>query len=179
MVNIKKIVCIFTATKFVYKMRTFSGISSSKLDRGRCFLPAALRKEFPDTDTVRLKIRVTEDDEQYLEIYEESDWNERIDSFMKFVEYEDFDYEKEELLREYTASVENIDMIKHDDNVANIGRILIPKKLLDVVGIKNEVVFIGTFGKILVWDKEKYENRPIKGQLKARMKEILEKKKQK
>jgi MraZ protein len=36
-------------------------------------------------------------------------------------------------------------------------RILIPKRLLDLVGISKEVVLAGQDGKIEIWDKQLYE----------------------
>ena len=137
-------------------MITFSGEAISKLDRGRCFMPASFRKEFPETDVVRLKIRAEKD--EYLEIFDESDWKKRIDDYEQFLNSRPFLKFREMMLVKFTKEVESIEMIKHDDNAVNIGRILIPKKMLDAVGIKNEVLFIGTRGRIMLWNKEKYES---------------------
>jgi division/cell wall cluster transcriptional repressor MraZ len=153
-------------------MIQFSGTSIAKLDRGRCFFPAQFRRELPDAAVAHLKVRVSEDDNRFLEIFEEKDWKERVEKFANFISLQDFDFEAEDMLAEFTASVESIEMdLKSETNPANVGRILIPKKLLEKVGIKNEVMFVGTSGRVLLWDKEAYENRPTKNMLATRMKE--------
>ena len=39
-----------------------------------------------------------------------------------------------------------------------LGRITIPKKMLDAIGIDKEVVFSGCDNKIELWAKERYES---------------------
>ena len=146
-------------------MHTFSGTYHSKLDRGRCFFPAVFRKELPDTAVVHLKVRVTEDDAKYLEIYTDEDWKERVADLKTAIKYDPskydpFEYEKKLTLSDFTGSVEDIEIeLKSDTNPANVGRIMIPKKKLEDAKIGNEVTFVGTEGVVLVWDKEAYENR--------------------
>jgi len=158
-------------------MRAFSGTYHSKLDRGRCFFPAPLRKELPDAETVHFKARITENDGKYIEIYEESDWKERVEDLKKVIDYEPFDDEKEEVLTDYMASAESVEMeMKNAVSVNNIGRMLIPKKLLDEIGIKNEITIIGTYGMLQIWDKELYAKRPSAGKsLKSRIAELKQK----
>ena len=150
-------------------MRIFSGTYNSKIDKGRCFLPAQFRKELPETGVAHLKINVTENEQKYLEIYEDSDWIERIDDLKNLIKYEPFDYDKEEIMQSYVANFVDVEM--DITSSKNAGRMLIPKKMLEAAGIKNEVVFVGTYGMVLMWDKEKYENRPTKN-LKSRITEI-------
>ncbi len=152
-------------------MRAFSGTYHSKLDRGRCFFPAALRKELPCDEKVYFKARITENNAQYLEIYEDSDWKERVEDLKKAIDYEAFDYEKEAILSDYLASAESIEMeMQNAVSSNNIGRMLIPKKLLEEIGIKNEVTIIGAYGMLQIWDKEVYANRPNAGvSLKSRI----------
>ena len=42
-----------------------------------------------------------------------------------------------------------------------LGRVSIPKKLLDSIGVTKEVVFSGNDYKIEIWAKEKYEASEI------------------
>ena len=144
-------------------MAVFSGIYIAKVDKGRCFFPAQFRKELGDGNIAHLKVRITENDKQYLEIYEENDWKARVENFKRVIKYEDFDYEKEDYLAEFTSNVENVDIeLKSETNSPNVGRMVIPKKMTDDVHIKNEVVFVGTNGVIRVWSKECYDKRPTK-----------------
>lgn len=44
---------------------------------------------------------------------------------------------------------------------AKVGRITIPVKLLEAIGVMKEVVFSGNDHKIEIWAKEKYEESAI------------------
>ncbi|MDR1698610.1 MAG: hypothetical protein LBR75_02140 [Prevotellaceae bacterium] len=155
-------------------MRAFSGTYHSKLDRGRCFFPAVLRKELPNEEKVYFKARVTENDEKYLEIYEDGDWKERVEALKSAIDYEAFDYEKEEILTDYLASAEIIEMeMNSPTNPTNNGRMLIPKKLLEAIGVKSEVTIVGSYGMLQIWDKDAFANRSGTGKsLKSRISEL-------
>ena len=146
-------------------MPIFSGTYHSKLDRGRCFFPAAFRKELPDAAVVRLKVRVTEDDAKYLEIYTDEDWKKMVADLKRAIgydpsKYDEDEYEKRLTVSDFTGSVEDIEIeLKSGTNPANVGRIMIPKTKLTDAEIGNEVTFVGTDGMVLVWDKKAYENR--------------------
>ncbi|MDR2562675.1 MAG: hypothetical protein LBC98_01890 [Prevotellaceae bacterium] len=56
------------------------------------------------------------------------------------------------------------------------GRIGIPKKLLDEIGVDKEVVFVGETNKILVWSAEEYarvKNRVSQDEYKEKVKRLL------
>jgi MraZ protein len=44
---------------------------------------------------------------------------------------------------------------------AKLGRISVPKKLLEMIGVTKEVVFSGNDYKIEIWAKEKFESSVI------------------
>ena len=52
----------------------------------------------------------------------------------------------------------NCAMVEPD---ARLGRISIPKKLLEMIGVTKEVVFSGNDYKIEIWAKEKFESSVI------------------
>ncbi|MBR0223475.1 MAG: division/cell wall cluster transcriptional repressor MraZ, partial [Bacteroidales bacterium] len=47
---------------------------------------------------------------------------------------------------------------------SKLGRMMIPKEMLDRVGITKEVVFAGNNHLIEIWDKEKYEAKAMKSE---------------
>ena len=159
-------------------MRTFSGTYHSKLDRGRCFFPAPLRKYLPDTDKLNFKARVSERNTQYIEIYEESDWQERIDDYKQAFNYKPFDDDSEDALTDYLKDAKDVEMeMKNAVSSNNIGRMLIPKDLLDDAKIGNEITIIGTYGMLQLWDSKAYANRPQPAKtLKERMEALKQKK---
>ena len=146
-------------------MSSFSGTYTAKVDKGRCFFPAQFRKKLGEGDVAHLKMRITENDAQYIEIYEENDWEERVAKMKQIIESDEKKtiYEKEDYVTEYTSAAEDITIeLKSETNSPNVGRMLIPKTMIDKLHIKNEVVFMGTVGMIRLWAKESYDNRLTK-----------------
>ena len=56
--------------------------------------------------------------------------------------------------------VREISQYVHPVNIDGQGRIMIPVDLLGISCITHEVLFIGTFNAIELWDPDKYSNRP-------------------
>ena len=52
----------------------------------------------------------------------------------------------------------NCTMVEPD---AKLGRITVPKKLLEMIGVTKEVIFSGNDYKIEIWAKEKFESSVI------------------
>ena len=52
----------------------------------------------------------------------------------------------------------NCTMVEPD---GKLGRISVPKKLLEMIGVNKEVVFSGNDYKIEIWAKEKFESSVI------------------
>ncbi|GHT58604.1 hypothetical protein FACS18945_4600 [Bacteroidia bacterium] len=165
-------------------MAVFSGTYTAKLDRGRCFFPAQFRKELGDVAAVRLKIRPTENDNKYLEIYTEDGWLERTEAYKKFIKYKEFDYGNEEepgtadYYAEFISGVDEIIIeLKSETNPTNVGRMVIPKEMTKTIKLQDEVVFRGVGGLIQVWAKETYDKRPTLNQ-KAFLAERIKEQKQ-
>ena len=58
----------------------------------------------------------------------------------------------------WRAYMHNCTMVEPD---GKLGRISIPKKLLEMIGVTKEVVFSGNDYKIEIWAKEKFESSVI------------------
>lgn len=85
--------------------------------------------------------------ESCLELYPMYEWN----TVMKELNSKSR-YEKENIdfIRKFTAGLKQVE-------IDSTGRLLIPKNLVDQVGINKEVV-LATIGKTIeIWDKDRYE----------------------
>ena len=114
-------------------------------DKGRLLIPAGLRKQFsPDAEG---KLFVKRGIEHCLELYQKQDWEQvskKVASLNQFVK-------KNRLFsRKFISGVAQLEL-------DNIGRILLPKPLLDYAGISKEMVLFAYGNKIEIWSKEKYE----------------------
>ena len=146
-------------------MITFIGEYNVKLDdKGRVIFPSVFKSimaqsEKPGT-TVDYNTKpgmrfVVKKDifEDCLEMYTFEEWerqSEEVKSKLNF-----FNKEHAAFWREY---MRNRSVVEPD---AKLGRISIPKKLLDSIGVTKEVVFSGNDFKIEIWAKEKFEASEI------------------
>ena len=131
-------------------MYSFLGKIEAKADnKGRLFVPAPYRKQLLQEGDSRWVIRKN-DEFEHLDIYPESVWNEEVQLIASKLNL--LDDEDNLFYMQYTSSA---DLLEMDAN----GRILIPKRYLDSVGIVSESLFVGTTKKIALWEKSNYEKR--------------------
>lgn len=133
-------------------MVKFIGEYTAKVDdKGRLIFPSAFKAIIPvDDQRLVIKKDIYED---CLEMYTYEEWerqSEEVKSKLNF-----FNRDHARFWREY---MRNRSLVEPD---AKLGRISIPKKLLDSIGVGKEVVFSGNDHKIEIWSKEKFENNGI------------------
>ena len=134
-------------------MNSFIGKYTSRLDeKGRLVFPAPLKGVLsPDSDT---RFVVKKDIfSPCLEMYTFEEWerqSEEVKSKLNF-----FNRAHAAFWREY---MRNRAVIEPDPK---LGRVSIPKKLLESIGVTKEVVFSGNDYKIEIWAKERYEASEI------------------
>ena len=90
-----------------------------------------------------------------LEMYAYDEWerdSEAVRSRLNF-----FNKEHAAFWREYMRGTADV------EPDSKLGRMTIPKDLLEKAGITRDVVFAGSNHMIEIWDKEKYEAREMKG----------------
>lgn len=143
---------IFVAISF-QKMTYFIDEYISKLDdKGRLVMPSAFRNVMPEGSDMRFVVR-KDIFADCLEMYPIEAWakqsrevEDRLDKF-----------NKDHMLfwREY---MRNRTLVEPD---AKFGRITIPPRLLEAIGVTKEVVFFGNDYKIEIWAREKYEASAI------------------
>ncbi|WP_321333764.1 division/cell wall cluster transcriptional repressor MraZ [uncultured Bacteroides sp.] len=130
-------------------MIRFLGNIEAKADtKGRLFIPVQFRRQLQSASEEKLIMRkdVFQD---CLVLYPESVWNEELSELRLRLNKWNSDHQN--IFRQFVSDVE---VITPDGN----GRILLPKRYLQMAGIRTDVRFIGIDNKIEIWAKEKTEH---------------------
>lgn len=129
-------------------MSTFIGDYECKVDeKGRVLFPSSLRRQVasasPDRFVVKKDIY-----EECLVLYPIEEWERQTEIIRRNTN----PYNKEHnlFIREFYRGTAEV-------TLDSSGRLLFPKRLLDMVGIGRDIVMAGMNGKIEIWAKEKYE----------------------
>ena len=127
-------------------MTNLIGEYECKVDaKGRLLVPSALRKQFSAEAEGHLFVK--RGIESCLEIYQKHDWervSHQVASLNQFVK-------KNRLFaRKFISGVTQMEL-------DTVGRILLPKSMLDYAGVSKEFVLFCYGDKIEVWSKENYE----------------------
>ena len=134
-------------------MVTFIGEYGAKLDdKGRVVFPSAFKSLMPSEGDLRFVVR-KDIFEECLEMYTFDEWQRQSEEVKSKLDF--FNKEHAIFWREY---MRNRAIVEPD---GKLGRISIPKKLLESIGVTKEVVFSGNDYKIEIWSKEKSEASAI------------------
>lgn len=137
-------------------MVTFIGEYGAKLDdKGRVVFPSAFKSLMPEGADLRFVIR-KDIFEPCLEMYTFEQWQSQSESVKSKLDF--FNREHALFWREY---MRNRAIVEPD---GKLGRITIPRKLLENIGVTKEIVFCGNDFKIEIWSKEKFEDSEISSQ---------------
>jgi len=133
-------------------MVNFFGEFTVKMDdKNRLVLPSSFKSFLNDGD-MRFVVR-KEIFSDCLEMFTFEDWNAESEKIRAKLNMNNREHAL--LWREYNREVA---LVTPDEKM---GRISIPKKLLEKIGIVKEVVFVGIGNKIEVWASEKYQNSKL------------------
>lgn len=133
-------------------MVTFIGDYPCRLDaKGRVMLPSAFRKLLVGVSEGRCVLRINLY-EKCLDLYPLSEWERQVELVRSKVN--PFDRKHAGFLREFFRGTAEVLM---DAN----GRILIPRKFFELVGLSKDVTLAGQDGKIEIWDTETYEESAL------------------
>jgi MraZ protein len=129
-------------------MATFIGDYTCKVDvKGRIILPAAFKKQMPadaqDHFVVRKDIF-----ENCLVLFAIEDWNRQLVKIRK--KLNPFNREQNLFLRNFFKGTAELSL---DNN----NRVLVPKKLMDLIGADRDVVLAGQDGRIEIWAADIYD----------------------
>ena len=118
-------------------------------DKGRLIFPAAFKNLVPASEDEPQRFVIKKDIFcDCLEMWTYEEWirqSEDVKSKLNF-----FNIDHARFWREY---MRNRALVQPD---GKLGRILIPKNLLESIGVTKEVVFCGVDHKIEIWAKEKF-----------------------
>ena len=128
-------------------MISFIGTYDCKADaKGRVMLPVALKNQMSPmlNNGFVLKRSVFQ---PCLELYPMAEWNLLMEKMNK---KNRFKKKNNDFIRRFSAGVKVIE-------IDSTGRLLIPKNLISVAGIKKEVVLSSAINIVEIWDKDSYE----------------------
>ena len=128
-------------------MRFIGNIEAKADSKGRVFVPAIFRRTLQAGGVERLMMR-KDIFQSCLVLYPEESWNRRVDELR--TQLDPWNGKDQSIFRKFVANVEEVTL---DSN----GRILIPKRYMTLVGIQQEVCFVGMDDTIEIWAKEKVE----------------------
>ena len=134
-------------------MNTFIGEYTVKIDdKGRMVFPSAFKSLMPADGDMRFVIK-KDIFEDCLEMYTFEEWERQSSEVKSRLNF--FNRDHAMFWREY---MRDRAIVEPDGKV---GRISVPKKLLEAIGVNKEVVFSGNDYKIEIWAREKSEEARI------------------
>ena len=134
-------------------MNTFIGEYTVKIDdKGRMVFPSAFKSLMSADGDMRFVIK-KDIFEDCLEMYTFEEWERQSSEVKSRLNL--FNRDHALFWREY---MRDRAIVEPDGKV---GRISVPKKLLEAIGVNKEVVFSGNDYKIEIWAREKFEEARI------------------
>ena len=131
-------------------MVKFIGEYTAKVDdKGRIGVPAAFKSLMPSDEPMMFVVK-KDIFADCLEMYTWSEWERQSEETKSRLNF--FNRAHAEFWREY---MRDRAVVEPD---GKIGRINIPRKLLENIGVTKEVVFSGNDHKIEIWAKERFES---------------------
>ncbi len=129
-------------------MLQFLGNIEAKTDaKGRVFIPVIFRKSLQEKGEVFLVLR-KDIFQNCLVLYPGSVWENEIETLRSRLSK--WNREQQQIFRQFVLDAERLEM---DAN----GRVLIPKRYLQMVSIETDVRFLGVDNTIEIWKKEGLE----------------------
>ncbi len=134
-------------------MIRFIGEYTAKIDdKARVVFPAPFKAMFSDEQDIKFVIK-KDLFEDCLEMFSYEEWEKESESIKAKLDF--FNKDHKIFWREYMRNTAIV------EPASKIGRISIPKKLLEIIGAKKELVFAGNNYKIEIWAKDKFEESQI------------------
>jgi MraZ protein len=128
-------------------MATFIGDYACKVDvKGRIILPMAFKKQMPTDAQDRFVVR-KDIFENCLVLYAIEDWNRQLEKIRKRINQ--YNREQNMFLRNFFKGTAELSL---DNN----NRMLVPKRLMDLIGADRDVVLAGQDGRIEIWAADIY-----------------------
>lgn len=134
-------------------MVSFIGKYSSKVDdKGRLVFPSPLKNAIPAGGDMRFVIKKSLYSD-CLDMYSYQEWERESEKIRESLDF--FNPDHVLFWREY---MRDCVCVEPD---AKLGRISIPRYLLDAIGVNKDVAFFGINFKIEIWAEERFESSKI------------------
>lgn len=144
-----KIIYFYKTKLNLQTMSSFIGEYTCKVDsKGRISIPSAFKRQLDDKAQNRFVVK-NDIFENCLILYPYDEWEVQVSRLRKKIN--PYKREHNKFLRSFYKGTAELVL---DSN----NRLLIPKKLMDLITDGKEVVLYGQDGKIEVWSKENYDN---------------------
>ncbi len=125
----------------------FVGEYSVKIDaKSRLLIPSQFRRNCGGEEMFVVKKSLYD---TALDVFPATEWKTEVERFKE--QLKSFNPKHLAMLREFYRGTAEL-------SLDNTGRILMPKRLLEAVGISKAVVLVGQGDKMVIWDEETYEN---------------------
>jgi MraZ protein len=145
-------------------MATFIGDFTCKVDvKGRIILPMAFKKQMPANAQDRFVVR-KDIFENCLVLYAIEDWSSQLDKIRKKIN--PYNREHNMFLRNFFKGTAELSL---DNN----NRMLVPKRLMDLIGADRDVVLAGQDGRIEIWAADTYDKIDMRAEDFANLSEKL------
>jgi len=129
-------------------MATFIGDYECKVDvKGRIILPMAFKKQMPADASDRFVVR-KDIFENCLVLYSIDDWNRQLEKIRRKIN--PYNREHNMFLRNFFKGTAEL-------TLDSSNRLLVPRRLLDIIGSSRNVVLAGQDGRIEIWSAEVYD----------------------
>ena len=130
-------------------MTGFFGKHTAKIDdKGRIVIPSGIKSVVP-ADQMQFVIRK----DMYSNCLEMYTWQEWANMSQAVRSKLDLDFDEDHIRYWRTYMSDTVTVVPD----AKLGRITIPREILDKAGIDKEVVFLGVDYKVEIWAKEELE----------------------
>ena len=131
---------------------TFVGRVQSKTDeKGRIFVPSAYRRVLKEMGSDHIIMR-RDTDNACLIFYPEPVWNKKVNDLRSALD--EWNAEDQLLLMQYMSDAE---VLETDVQ----GRVLLTKQNLQLIGAKQEVLFVGMLDRFALWAPETYAEKSM------------------
>ncbi|MBP1640954.1 MAG: MraZ domain [Bacteroidetes bacterium] len=133
-------------------MSVFIGNSDAKADvKGRIFIPAHYRRALQEGENNRLVMR-KDPYSNSLMLYPETVWTQKLATLQNGLD--EWNPKHQIVLMQFASEAEWLD-------IDSQGRVLIPKKHLQLIGAGNEVQFVGMLDTFSLWAKGNFEKAKL------------------
>lgn len=131
---------------------TFLGQVQSKTDeKGRIFVPSSYRRVLKEMNSDRIIMR-RDTDNECLIFYPEHVWNKKVNDLRSVLD--EWNAEDQMILMQFMSDAEILETDAH-------GRVLITKQNLQLIGARQDVLFVGMMDRFALWAPENYQQKNI------------------